>query len=450
MHNQKVNSLMSIVKISDLVLVTFAIAFFPRVVTAMGVPSVINFVHFLFIPILCVLSLVKIQAKIWNQISKKIFLGLFILLVHLFASAFLNSAGVFNVILSFCLLNEPFVLLLAMISIPMSAVSLKQLRFWIMLFAFIHLIFVYFQFYVLSIDNADDIKGVFLNQGGGHHVGGAVALTAGVYFFATFKSLSIWLRTLVAIAFAADIIFSDSKQVAVVFVVSSIVLMFTKLKSVREAVQYLAIVIGIVGFTFLAGQIFFSGSLQYWGTSEKFSGGFEAKFSVFSIIKSYYHSPLNWLFGLGPGHSIGRLGWLIPDYIDYLQPLGITTNPATEAILAENEVNPFTNKYYGSSMWSLTFSWAGFWGDLGFLGLGVYLYLWFLVWRKLCLDDISKFFLLNILIFGGIFSWMEEPGYVLFVASLIGIQWQEYQLKQKVIVPKLSMKKHIFKTKQAS
>ena len=177
-----------------------------------------------------------------------------------------------------------------------------------------------------------------------------------------------------------------------------------------------------------------------------FVKGLEAKYSVFYIINSYYHSPLNWLFGLGPGHTIGRLGWLIPDYIQYLQPLGVTSTPITEAIFDVNDTHPLTNAKTGSSMFSLTFSWAGVWGDLGFLGLGVYLYLWYIVWCQLCLDNISKFFLINVLVFGGIFSWMEEPGYMLFIASLIGIHWQEHQLKQKTILPKSSREAHIFET----
>jgi hypothetical protein len=79
----------------------------------------------------------------------------------------------------------------------------------------------------------------------------------------------------------------------------------------------------------------------------------------------------------------------------------------------------------GSSLWSPFFSWAGNWGDLGILGCGIYLALWILVYRKLCIDDVSKFFLFNVLIFGLVFGWIEEPGYILFVAVIIGINWQD-------------------------
>jgi hypothetical protein len=151
------------------------------------------------------------------------------------------------------------------------------------------------------------------------------------------------------------------------------------------------------------------------------------------------------LLGLGPGHTIGRLGWLIPDYIKYLQPLGVTSTPITEAVFLENNTNPLSNEFTGSSMFSLTFSWAGIWGDLGFLGLGAYLYIWFLVWHQLCLDNLSKFLLITVLVFGGVFSWLEEPGYMLFIAILIGFQWQEHQIKT-INLPKISRKMHFFET----
>jgi hypothetical protein len=330
-----------------------------------------------------------------------------------------------------------------MIGIPMSEISLKQFRFWMMLFAFIHLFFVYFQYFILRLQaygGPDEIKGVFLRQGAGHHVGGAIALTTAVYFFVTFRNLSIWLRTFVTVAFAAGVVFSDSKQVVVVFLVSLVVLLITKLKNPGEVLRYLVITIVAVGFVFWAAQFLFATAFRYWSEPELFLSGIQFKYSTFSIITSYYDSPLNWLFGLGPGHTIGRLGWLIPDYIKYLQPLGVTSTSIAEDIFALNDANSLTNPKTGSSMFALTFSWAGVWGDLGILGLGAYLYLWFLVWRKLCLDNLSKFFLINILVFGAIFSWMEEPAYMLFIAILIGIQWQENQIKNKNDLLKVSQK----------
>ena len=78
------------------------------------------------------------------------------------------------------------------------------------------------------------------------------------------------------------------------------------------------------------------------------------------------------------------------------------------------------------------FGWAGIWGDLGFLGLGAYLYVASIVWRKICWNNMSRFLLLNVFSFGLIFTQMEEPGFMLFIAALIGLQWQESQHKVRV------------------
>lgn len=415
-------------KTSALVLLTIATAFFPRVFTAIGFPAVINFLHFALTIVICSLVIPRTHGEVWHSISKKLLLGLYILLLVMTASAFLNSAGVINIFLNLLLLGQPFALLIAIVGISTSRINIKQMRFWLIFFAFVHFCFFTFQYFILNLRD-DDVKGVFLGQGAGHHVGGAIALTAGIYFFVTCK-LPTWIRLFVGVAFAADIVYSDSKQVLVAFALSLVILLCTKLKNLSETIRYsaIALIVGALGFK--AAQIFFAGSLSFWGNSERFISGLKLKFSVFSIINSYYHSPFNWLLGLGSGHTIGRLAWLTSDYIDYLKPLGITSTSVTNTILTINDTHPLSNAFTGSSMFALTFSWAGIWGDLGLLGLGVYLYLWFLVWQQLCLDNISKLLLLNSLVLGAIFSWLEEPSYMLFIVSLIGLQWHESRLKQ--------------------
>ena len=64
------------------------------------------------------------------------------------------------------------------------------------------------------------------------------------------------------------------------------------------------------------------------------------------------------------------------------------------------------------------------------MGLSTYLCVASIVWRRLCQDNLSKFLMLNVLVHGFIFSQMEEPGYMLFVAALIGLQWQERRINK--------------------
>lgn len=427
MYNQKAFPLAYTVKTSSLVMFGLATAFFPRLIAAVGVPSVVNFIHFACISLISGLTLPQIRTKLRIDISKVILLGLFTLLVLITASAYLNNAGFINIVIDFLLLAEPFMLLIAIIGIRMSSADVEKMRFWLMVFAFANVLLALVQYFVLGLRfNPDDIKGVFLNQGAGHHVGGAVSMTAAVYFFVDSKIRSIWIRTLGTVAFMSQVYpLSDSKQVIAVFVASLVILSFTKFKSVAKALQYLTLTLVVVSTVLWVATNVLK---LYWVKLDLIQSGFIQKLSVFSVFALSYHSPLNWLLGLGPGHTIGRLGLLLPDYYEYFQPLGATISPVTEAVQQAGAAN-WQSAVSGSSMWSLTFSWAGIWGDLGLLGLVTYLCLWFFVWYRLCLDDLSKFFVITILMFGAIFNWIEEPGYMLFVVSILGMRWQEHQNK---------------------
>ena len=115
---------------------------------------------------------------------------------------------------------------------------------------------------------------------------------------------------------------------------------------------------------------------------------------------------------------------MLKEYSELLEPLGSTRHLASRAVWQAVGASWIGDQ---SSMFSPLFGWAGLWGDLGFLGVAVYAYLAVVVWRYICVDDISKLILLSVFVFGLIFSQIEEPGYMISVAMLIGLQWQEAQ-----------------------
>lgn len=406
---------------SSIIVLFLASAMFPRVLSALRFPSVVNFLHFGFALALFVWVIPLIRSRIAVQLL----VGLLILLAISTSSALLNKAGLINVLLNFLMLAEPFILLIAITSIKLPQDSIKKLQKWIFLFIYIHLVFVYCQKFLLKAPTNDDVKGIFLNMGAGHHVGGDVALTFGFYFLLSSGVRSIWLRVFVFILCLGNIVLADVKQVVIAFLVSWFILIVTQLKEIWKAIMYLIIAIPTTLGVLKIVNTMYAG-IRYISDMEVVTEAFQYKLSVFSIITSFYKSDLNWLFGLGPGHTISRLGWLMKDYIQFLKPLGVTGTPVFQTVWVAQESYYWSNSITGSSMYSLLFSWAGIWGDLGFLGLGVYLYLWFLVWRYICVDKLSKFFLITMFVAGLIFSWMEEPAFMLFVVSLIGLQWQKY------------------------
>lgn len=416
------------IKSSTLVLLAFATAFLARLIEALGVPAAVNFLHFATVPIACGVTLAKARSKNQRQLTivQEILLGLLVFLVLMCASGLLNNAGLINVVLNYLMLTEPYLLLLAIACIPMSLKSTETLRCWLERFGFLNLLLAFVQRFVLNLHLheglEDNIKGVFLKQGSGHVVGASVSLTFGTYYLFTAKERPLWLRLSVFLATVIHVLISDAKQVLAVFLAAMVLLFITKLKNIVEFVKYsIAAILAVCVAVWLANNGFLAWSIDM--TLE----GLQLKLVGFSIIPSFYHSPLNPLLGLGPGHTIGRLGgWMLRDYWDLLSPLGATTMSVSDAVWTVVGASWFGDK---SSMFSPFFGWAAIWGDLGLLGLGTYLYLSFLVWCRLCSDDLSRFFLLTVFVFGLIFTQMEEPGYMLFMAILISLQWQMNQLR---------------------
>jgi hypothetical protein len=416
---------------SNLALFAFATAFLPRVIGALGAPSTINFLHFITIPWVCgfVLAKSRIRDRLQFIISQELLLGLALLLGVITASALLNNAGIINIVLSFLLLAEPFMWLLTVVSLPFSPSSLERFRRWWMRFGFMNLLFALIQSFVLHLDqiNADHIKGVFLGQGSGHVVGGSISLAFVVYYFSSAKNQPIWIRGMIIAASLIHLVKADAKQVLAVFLAALVVLILIKVQDLGKFIQYMGIATVFVGLITLAAQTVFK-ALLVWFDWDIQRQGMELKLSGFSILPNFYHSPLNWLLGLGPGHTISRLGgWMVWDYQDLLQPFDITVSNASKAVW-----RVVANNWLGdrSSWFSPLFGWAGIWGDLGLLGLAAYIYLWILVWKRLCYDDLSKFFALTVLLFGTILTQIEEPGYMLFMTGIIAIRWQEHRNQQ--------------------
>jgi hypothetical protein len=152
-----------------------------------------------------------------------------------------------------------------------------------------------------------------------------------------------------------------------------------------------------------------------------------AKFHSIHLIQDRFTSPVNWLLGLGPGHTVSRLGaWFLRDYASILGPLG-----STRTTIGQESMD-FVAGFWltsGSSLFSPIFAWAGVWGDLGFLGIGAYLFLGFITWQYFGSNDFLKTILLSVFVIGFIFTQMEEPGYMISIAFLLGMDWQEKRLE---------------------
>jgi hypothetical protein len=421
---------------STLAMIAFCSGFLSRCLSALKFPSIINLLHLFLIPFIFIIILFKTRINNQQQIKKikKVLFALLFVLIVVFASALVNDAGMINAVMGFVLLTEPFMLLMIIVSIPMTLERTDWFREWIIRFCLFHTFLAFVQNYVLKFNlhegQEDNIQGIFYRSGAGHVVGASVALTFGIYYFLTAK-VSLWIRLVVAFASFWHMILADAKQVIFCLAFAGVLLVLTKVKDFRKLIGYIILfVIAFLAFSWSVENIDSFSSFKTWMRPEIYGSEGEAtllKFATFRIVPQYFPSPISWWLGLGPGHTVGRLGgWMMENYWDMLGPLGATKSPASAAVWAAVGRSWLGDQ---SSFFSPLFGWAGIWGDYGPVGLVAYLYLSALIWRHFCLDDFSKFLVLCVFSFGLVFSQMEEPGYMLFIACLIALRWHEVKRK---------------------
>lgn len=431
---------------STLILLAFATAYFPRIINALGAPSAINFVHFATVPLVSLFIINKTRTKDQNQIalSWAIISGLFALFAIMTTSAFFNEAGFINLALDYLLFAEPFMLLLAVICIPMTLKSFNKVRSWLLLFGLINIILAFAQdifikaglLRVPRMTPEDNVQGVFYLSGAGNYVSVYVSFSFALYYWLTAKKIPTWVKAFGLFAAFYQLIVSDSKQVLLSLLVAWMILLLTKFQDFGKVLMYLVglvlIVFSLVWLTQNTDLEAFS-AFRYWFSRTDLYGpdgeAINLKLAGIRKVMSAYDSPIHWLFGLGPGHTIGRLGgWVLLEYTSLLEPLGATFHPVSMAAKNIVETSWLAKD---SSLFSPLFTWAGIWGDIGLVGLISYLYLGFITWSFLGKDDLSRFLMLNVVVIGFILTQMEEPGYMLTVASLIGMRYQEKQVEKR-------------------
>lgn len=427
---------------TTLVLIAFSVAFFSRIFCSVtGAPSALNHAHFIVVPLTSAIILVTAKPKNRQQIKivQALLAGLMILFTVTVASALLNGAGIINAVLSFLMLGNPFLLLASIVFLPMSSRSFSRFRRWIIISSFANMALAFCQWPLLKagvisaagLNEGDGMAGVFFVSGAGNYVSATVSIYFGLYYLVLAKTAPFWLRISVLGAALFQVQLSDSKQVLVALFGGGILLAFLSMRDAGKALTYaIGILCLLAAFYWCIYNIdalyafrVYLDKDNVWGLDGQAA---YIKPAAFRIIPTYFHSFLNWLLGLGPGHTVGRLGgWLLEENWEIFSALGATRHPASEAVL---------EAYFGnwlaleSTIFCPLFGWAGIWGDIGLFGLGAYLTLAYIVWQYLCRENLSRLMMLSVLVFGFIFTQIEEPGFMLYTAALIGLCWREQRI----------------------
>ncbi|PSB06683.1 hypothetical protein C7B62_22175 [Pleurocapsa sp. CCALA 161] len=426
----------------NLIILAFCLVFYGRIfITLTSAPAILIHAHFVVVPLIMGIALATATAKNSQQsmLVHSLLGGMLIFLIAILVSAIWNRASFINAIISFMMLGEPMMFLVTIVCIPMSVKSFSRLKNWLMASVGINFLLAAVQKPLIDggkidaqgFDGTDGCGGVFFVSGAGNYVSASVSLAFALYFLANGKNFPLWVRVTTMLAASWQLLFSDSKQLIFAYFLAWIILIIFNFKDVGKTIQLL---LGIM----ITGMIFFwcvqnleaFNAFTAWARPDLYGKNGDAWFTKLYSVKAIlaeFKSPANWLFGLGPGHTVSRLGaWFLQDYSLILKPLGATT---TSIGVQSRE---FIDSFWlatGSSLFSPIFGWAGIWGDLGLLGLGAYMYLASLIWQYFGVDNSLKITLLATLVLGFVFTQLEEPGYMLFLSMLLGLAWHEKRLK---------------------
>lgn len=407
--------------------VFLVLVFGTRPLTALGAPKVLDFLHFAWLSVTVFLLL---RTTLYRRAAHLLSL-IVALLIGALLSALINQRSPLAAFFSFVILCEPFIFLAYLVGMNASRKNIEGLRKVVLCITAAHTSFILVQTFVLDYTD-DRVQGLLIGAGAGAHLAGAISLFGAIFVF-RYLNAPLATRTVAAGVVAMGPIFSDAKQVIAVALVATFILVIVNFKSAKALIKSAALAgisLAVVG---LLVQIFFPSSL-YWLEPDVVLFAFEQKFEVVNIIQEKHWGPLTTVFGLGPGATVSRLALLIPEYANSLAPFGILTSDLSRQIYDTQQSQFYTNSVSGSSLFSLTFSWAGIWGDLGLLGLVTAIAIFIYIYRFLCPNSDTRFLVICSALFGVVFTWLEEPAYMNWVSVFLGYVYLQTRFDRELML----------------
>jgi len=396
--------------------------FYSRIAVNYGLPSLFNHFHLIYI------YLVFIFFFIQKILSKKNILNplLFFILLYLFSviiSTFLNFVNFDNIIIYIFINIEIFIYLILVTSLELDKKQLKIFRYNIIFIGLLNCLMAYYQSIVLNLDE-DSVKGIFIGLGNGAHLSGAISSLLAFYFLVN-EDIKFKIKIfLILILYGCNII-TDSKQILLVFfLISGIYILFNKKKySFLKSVTFFFLICSFIYY--LTTMTFFKNLLEndFFTIKEML----RLKFNVFNLIFYNFYNFIDYLFGLGPGQVSSRLAYLSPEY-ENIKFLNLKTNTLTIEIWNVQQSNYLTNYLTGSSLASLFFHLSSSIGEIGFVGYSLYLLICYKIVRYLKYELSIFLLILSLLIFGVLYHYPEEPGFTIYLASIISLRFHENRL----------------------
>ncbi len=381
-------------------------------------------------------TLVALSQQKITRASFYLFSGMFFFSAIALVSAIVNRTGLINWIIDVLLFLGP----IAWFTVGTQLIWDRKILYWftrgVLSLCWLHVFLAYFQSLVLHND-VDHVEGLFIGMGVGAHCAGALSVILSLYYLYGLlerqrKDAPRFLLVTAVLFSSYVVVLADAKQIVVVFLValsSAIICTQRYYRNLWYKIKSWLFLLFIIGMIVLLKVTSFP-ALSTWLKFPKLYTGLCLKLQVFPIIFHYFASWGQFFVGTGPGNTVTKLSFLLDKYWDMISALGGTPSALRETIWIIQESHPLTNHLTGTSGFSLFFSWAGLWGDLGFLSVIVYGWLWYVIWSAFPKRDwFSKTLILMAVMLGFVFNWLEEPQFMIAIISMLLIHWHRLQMQ---------------------
>lgn len=399
------------------------LVFFSRFFVNLGAPSILNHTHYIVTLLFFLLYFPNI-TKNFDNFAILVTLLFFSLLI----SSLVNSTSIYNVVVYFLIIFQPFLIILLILELKIDKQNINKIKNLLLLIALINTCLVYYQFFIENL-RKDDVTGLFFGLGTGPHSSALFnSLIALKVIFEDRYNLN-FKKYVLSLILLSVIFLSSANQIILIFTTGLILYYFFRFFSKPNKKNFfkifLFIFVIIIFFQFIKTIEDYENitSIRYISDIKE---ALIIKYSVFLYLIENFNNFNNYFFGFGPGHGISRLAYEMEKFSE----INFSNTDISSKIYFIQESNWLNNHITGSSIFTLNFFLSGLFSELGLCGVVIYLSIWMKFFNKLKNNDICLIYILITLIFMAVYRWQEEPIFIVFISTYIGMNLKELSIER--------------------
>lgn len=385
-----------------------------RPMQVIGLPALVNYVHFLvLIALLCEMVFIR---PVTRKLSKTIFSMSVIFGIVVVASGLIEQWYGLRPFIFWLTFVIPFIVFVA--CLELNDLQLNVVRNVALALGLVQIPFALYQSQVLGLVH-DGVQGTLIGQGAGAHILGMVGVLAAVLIWWAYPNVGIHIRIGLVLLFLMLGVLGDAKQIYPAVLLGSIPLL---LYMFRRRPHLIPVIVGLV-FTLVPIIFVLNPSFRNIANLDHILWLVEIKIDQIQIVGEEL-TTMRFLMGSGPGNGTSKIALLsLPGYGNV--PESVLGSGMSEVALRLLDANKdFFGVNMGSSVASPFNSWLGIFTDVGIIGLVVYCILGALVLRCITkstdqVKAVVRSLMLMAVILGLIYSWLDEPVYSVYLSVTI-------------------------------